>query len=182
MWKKLLLLVLAAGLTAAANTRMCCSVKIDGQELDGVYSPGAVTLGRHVAALTADEIVREDAEYPELRRHYSLCLGRPSGTVAALSDAVLRRTGGVDITDGVYVDGERLGAVEDGELLCRRLSEFITNQLPLWADAGDISGDLDIYSQYSRAGELTDVDDMVLLISGMAPVYYYDYDGHISRA
>ena len=42
-----------------------------------------------------------------------------------------------------------------------------------------ISGDLRIRPIYSRAGHETNYDDMVLLISGMAPVLYVDQNGKL---
>ena len=54
MWKKLLLSALALGLAAAANTQLCCSLRVDGQELAGLYAPGDADRARTAAAAAAD--------------------------------------------------------------------------------------------------------------------------------
>lgn len=45
MWKKLLLSALALSLTAAANLHLCCSLWVDGHELEGLYSPSDLDRG-----------------------------------------------------------------------------------------------------------------------------------------
>ena len=182
MWKKLLLLVLAAGLTAGVNLRPCCTLSVNGRALEGEYSPGAVTRGSYVAALAADEIVQGRASYPYVKSRVSLCFGRPEGETKTLTDELLKSTPGVEKNEAVYVDGERMGSVSDGAELRERLNLFIINQLPTWAVSGRISGNLELCPQYSRVGQTTNTDDMVLLISGMAPVYYFDGKGYMSRA
>lgn len=182
MWQKCLLLGLALSFTAAANAKLCCGVTVDGQALEGRYSLGAVLDGSLAAQRAADEILAGDAVRPRLRRHYRLSFSPPQGSGAELSDALLRHYEGVAVTDGVYVDGERLGAVTDGDELRARLESFILRQLPSWAVAGEISGKLELQRQYSRADRVTDTEDMLLLISGVAPVNYTDGKGYTSWA
>ncbi|MBR1456937.1 MAG: hypothetical protein IJ594_07235, partial [Oscillospiraceae bacterium] len=99
---------------------------------------------------------------------------------AALTDALLRACPGLTLADGVFVNGVRLGTVEDGAVLRERLRASILGQMPNAAVSGNISGELQIRPVYSRAGHETNYDDMVLLISGMAPVIYLDADGRLA--
>lgn len=176
------MLILALGLTAAANLRLCCEVSVDGRTLDGLYAPVELAAGRRAALLAAEEILRENAVLPRLETRYTLSLSRPPRQTARLSDALLRATEGVAANQGVYLDAERMGAVESAAQLRSRLGRFIKNQLPTWAVSGAVSGRLSFSTEYGRAGSETDYDDMVLLICGAAPVFYSDGDGYTSRS
>ena len=182
MWKKLLLLALAFGFFAAANARLCCTLSLEGRRLDALYSPWEAARGEYAARLAAEEIVSGHAGVPAARRSWRLSLSPALGQARTLSDAMLRATEGIAVTKGVYVDGQRLGAVSDGNALRTRLERFIRSQLPSWAVTGQINGQLELRPQYSRKGAVTDPGDMVLLISGMAPVLYSDNGGHVSWA
>lgn len=182
MWKKLLLSVLALGFAAVANTHLCCSLRVDGQTLNGLYTPVGADRAQTAAAAAAEEILSGPAQLPQLRRHYCLRLRPGDGTVPEISTALLDATAGVEHSEGVYVSGVYLGSVESREELFGSLRQFITGQLPTWAESGYLSQELVTRPQYGRSGSQTPVEDMVLLVSGMAPVMYSDGRGHIASA
>ena len=182
MWKKLLLLTLALGFGLAANMHLCCSLWVDGQELAGLYSPLDADRARTAAGAAAEEIVSGPAQQPRLSLRYRLRLRPASGTVPEISAALLDATPGVERSDGVYVSGVYLGSVADREALFSSLRQFITGQLPTWAETGYLSQELVTRPQYGRAGSQTPVEDMVLLVSGMAPVLYSDGRGYVASA
>ena len=182
MWKKLLLSALALSFAAAANMHLCCSLRVDGQELAGLYSPVDADRARTAAGAAAEEIVAGPAQTPQLSRRYRLSLHPPGGAVPKVCAAMLDATPGVERSQGVYVSGVYLGSVADREELLSSLRQFITGQLPTWAKTGYLSQELITRPQYGRAGSQTPVEDMVLLVSGMAPVMYSDGQGYVARA
>ena len=182
MWKKLLLLALALGFGLAANMHLCCSLWVDGQALAGLYSPVDVDRARTAAGAAAEEIVAGPARMPQLSRRYRLRLQSPGGAVPEACAALLDATPGVERNEGVYVSGVYLGSVADREELFSSLRQFITGQLPTWAATGYLSQELITRPQYGRAGSQTPVEDMVLLVSGMAPVLYSDGQGYVASA
>lgn len=182
MWKKLLLSALALSFVAAANTHLCCSLRIEGQELAGLYAPGTVERACIAAAAAAEEIVEGPVRMPQLRQCYRLCLRTASGTVPEISTALLDAMEGVERSEGVYVSGVYLGSVRNREALFSSLQQFITGQLPSWAEMGYLSQELQTRTQYGRAGGQTAEEDMVLLVSGMAPVMYSDGQGYVASA
>lgn len=182
MWKKLTLSFLALSFIAAANLRLCCSVTVDGQELDGLYSPFTVDRGERAALAAAEEILEGPARLPQAERSWRLSLRPASGQTPQLSAALLEATAGVELAQGVYVDGVYLGSVSDRAELQNELKQFILGQLPTWAETGYLSQGLDFREQFGRSGSTTPVEDMVLLCSGMAPVLYSDGKGYVARA
>lgn len=182
MWKKLLLSALALGFALAANTHLCCSLRVDGQELAGLYAPADTDRARTAAAAAAEEIVAGPAQTPRFQRRYCLSLRPAAGTVPEVSAALLDTTPGVERSEGVYVSGVYLGSVQSREALLSSLRQFIAGQLPTWAESGYLSQELNTRPQYGRTGSQTPVEDMVLLVSGMAPVMYSDGQGHVSSA
>ena len=182
MWKKFLLSALALLVVAAANTQLCCSLWVDGQALPGIYRLADRDRARTAAGAAAEEIVSGPAQQPRLHQRYHLRLRPTSGTVPELSAALLDATPGVERSDGVYVSGVYLGSVADREALFSSLRQFITGQLPTWAETGYLSQELVTRPQYGRAGSQTPVEDMVLLVSGMAPVLYSDGRGYVASA
>jgi len=179
MWKKLVLSALALFLMAAANLNCRCRVSIGGMELEGLYSPRAVDRCIEVARITAEEILSSKAVLPKVERNYSLGLGGYSGDNIRMTDALLRASNGVGLLDGVYVNGLRIGAVEDGERLRAMLTNHIRDLMPSSAVYGSYTEELDIRRQYCRASDEASCADMVLLVSGIAPVIYTDSDGRL---
>ena len=182
MWKKFLLSALALLFVVAANTQLCCSLWVDGQALPGIYRLADRDRARTAAGAAAEEIVSGPAQQPRLHQRYHLRLRPASGTVPELSAALLDATPGVERSEGVYVSGVYLGSVADREELFSSLRQFITGQLPTWAATGYLSQELVTRPQYGRAGSQTPVEDMVLLVSGMAPVLYSDGQGYVASA
>ena len=119
---------------------------------------------------------------PETQRHYMLSLSRPDGSRAELADALLRSTPGVTVNSAVYVGGVRLGNVPDSAEFQTGLDSYIRNTMPTWAVNGYLSRGVEFRTQYSRTGSETNEDDMILLVTGMAPVLYSDGSGYVSMA
>lgn len=182
MWRKLLLLALALSFMAAANLHLCCAVTVGGQELEGLYSPFTVYRGRSAAGAAAEEILEGPANVPELSKSYRLSLHPAEGKSAEISSAIMDGTPGVELNQGVFINSVYLGSVSQKDELLNELKQFITGQLPTWAEWGYLSQELSFKAQYSRSGSDTAVEDMVLLVSGMAPVMYSDGEGYVARA
>jgi hypothetical protein len=182
MWKKFLLTALALGFVVVANMQLCCSLWIQGQKLEGSYAPQAVDRGMTAASAAAEEIISGSAQLPQIKLRYKLSFQPLISSSAAVSSAVLDSTQGVTQNYGVYVNDVYLGSVQSRDELYTAMSSFITNQLPSWADYGFLTQELTTKLQYSRVGSETPVDDMVLLISGMAPVMYANTQGYIAWA
>ena len=182
MGRKLLLLILALVFMAAANFRLCCAVAVEGRELEGLYPLYAVDRGRTAASAAAEEISSGAVRLPELSKSYRLSLRPAQGESAQISSAILDSTAGVELYQGVYINSVYLGSVEQREELLGELRRFITGQLPSWAEHGYLSQELSFKEQYGRTGGATPVEDMVLLVSGMAPVMYSDGEGYVARA
>ena len=94
---------------------------------------------------------------------------------------VLRLSGSSDVLN-IVLRREQLDAVEDGEALQAALDRHIRRTLPTWASGGVLSGELTLRRLYTRDAYLTDERDMLLLITGAAPVFYYDQTGRYARA
>ena len=82
------LLVLSLVLVAAANLHVGYAMTVGGETLAGVYSPGTVRLGEHVAALAADEITAGDAQMPVYARRLRLSLAPPGGDSAVVTQGM----------------------------------------------------------------------------------------------
>ena len=140
MWRKGLALLLSLGFVAVANMDLCCAVAINGQKLEGLYSPFAADQSMEAAAAAAEEILEVPAVLPELKKSYRLSLYPAEGDARTISDAALRSVSGLRLADGVFVNGVYIGSVDDGEELFLHLREFILNQMPNAAVFGNISG------------------------------------------
>lgn len=182
MGKKLLLLALALVFLVASNLSLCCTVTVDGRELEGIYPLSAVDRGLSAASAAAEEILEGAANMPELNKSYRLSLRPAGGEAAEISSAILDNTHGLELNQAVYISGVYLGSVEQREELLGELRQFITGQLPSWAEHGYLSQELSFKAQYGRSGSTTPVEDMVLLVSGMAPVMYSDGEGYVAMA
>ena len=126
---------------------------------------------------TAEEILGSADTLAQPEKRLLLSLRSPDGDEALLTDALLRSTPGIAVAEEVRVNGVRLGTVADGLVLTRTLERAIRGQMPLAAVSGSISGRLELRRVYTRAGRSTPDGDMILLITGMAPVVYLDADG-----
>ena len=177
--KKLGLLGLALLMLFVSNLHLYCRVTVEGQPLEGLYEPAAVKLAGQIAARVADELLPGDVKAPRCRRAYKLSLRPANGEFAALTDAMILAYSGIVLADGVFVNGVPVGTVENGAILRERLRSQILAQMPNAAVFGNISGDLQIQAIYSRVGHETSYDDMILLVSKIAPVIYVDSNGRL---
>lgn len=164
----------------AANLRPVYAVSAAGQELPGLYARRQAERCAALARETAEEILGNDAAVPEPELRLRLSLRPPAGDEAALTDALLRATEGIAVSDEVIVNGTRLGTVPDGEALRLALDRSIRGQMPLAAVSGSISGRMEFRRVYTRAGRDTPTKDMILLVTGMAPVVYVDANGKLA--
>lgn len=180
MGKKWWLLALALLMLPAANLRTAYRVSVGGERLPGLYSLRETEACARAAEAAAEEILENSVPAMPLRCSFSLGLRIPHGDTALLTDALLRSVAGVTVSDEVIVNGTRLGTVEDGDYLRAALGYYIDSQMPMAAVAGNISGRLETRRVYTRAGEDTSYGDMVLLITGMAPVVYVDASGKLA--
>ena len=177
MWKKLSLGAFALLLALLANTHLYCRVSVNGETVEGRFSPWQHDGGLLAAASAAEEILPGQTVLPKLSTRLGLSLRPPEGSAAQLSDAVLRETAGVELLDGVFVNSVPLGCVEDGDVLKAELRAYLTITMPNSAVSGTYSEELALRHVYTRAGAAVSYDDMVQLVSGMAPVLFTDADG-----
>ena len=182
MLKKSLLLLSALVFSVGAHLRPCWDYALGGEWVVSGCSLETAALAERTARDAAEEILRAPAVTPAVHRRLRLRFTRPSSDARALSDALLRSTEGVELRSEVRVDGERLGWVADGAALREALERYIGNTLPTWADGGILSRALTIRSLYTLPRPLTGRRDMILLITGAAPVFYYDASGRYARA
>ena len=179
--KQWLLLGFALLFTVGAHLRPQWEYEVAGQTLPPC-GLRASTLAEETARAASEEILRGAAVLPEVHRRLRLSLRRPEADACLLSDALLCATEGVVRRDEVRVDGVRLGWVEDGGALREGLRDYIANTLPTWASGGVLTRELTVRPLYTHDGYLTAPRDMLLLVTGAAPVFYYDETGRFARA
>ena len=178
--RRMLVLGLILLLTLSSHLRPSYRVQVAGQALPGRYRPAQLNAALSAARETAMELLGSEDALPEIDRRFCLSLSSPEGDPALLTDALLRASPGITLSDEVWVNGTRLGTVSDGQSLQRALQRSIRDQMPLAAVQGNISGRLEFKRVYTRAGRDTPEKDMVLLITGMAPVVYVDAQGKLA--
>ena len=177
---KVLLLALALGLAVASHLRPVYRFTVQGEPLPGRYSLAQAQAGEEQAREIAEEILGTADGLADSKRRFYLSLHPADGDPAALTEALLRGTEGIQTAAEVRVNGIRLGNVEDGEALQRALQRSIRGQMPMKAVSGSISGRLELRPVYTRVGSCTPNSDMVLLITGVAPVVYLDPEGKLA--
>ena len=178
--KKICLLLVSLLTLFAVHLHPLYRLQVDGAALPGLYSPEEIRRARDIAAAATEELTGGEASAFPLSARLQLSLRPGSGDLAALTDALILSGPEVVLADGVFVNGTRLGTVEDGRMLRELLRQDIINQMPNAAVFGNISGQLEIRPVYSCAGKETNYADMILLISGMAPVIYLDSEGRLA--
>ncbi len=178
--RRFLLLLLILLLTLSSHLRPSYRVWVAGQALPGRYRSGQLSAALTAARETAQELLGSEDGLPEVQKRLCLSLSLPDGDPAQLTDALLRASPGVTLSDEVWVNGTRLGTVSSGQSLQRALQRSIRDQMPLAAVSGNISGRLEFKRVYTRAGHDTPEKDMLLLITGMAPVVYVDAQGKLA--
>lgn len=176
---RLLALLLALLALLGVHLHPQYRVTVDGAALPGTYSPAALREGLQAAEEAAEEILRYSAKMPASERRLCLRFRPATDEKDALTAALLRSIAGVTLADSVYVNGLRLGTVADGQLLCERLRASILGRMPTAAVSGNISGRLELRRVYTRADSNSSYEDMLRLITGMAPVIYLDDSGKL---
>ena len=179
MWKKFLLLSFSLLLLLAANLNFVWKVSVNDTSLPGFYSSKDIKNCQKLSAEAAEEISAGRASPAIIRKQLRLSFSPPRADKRLLNNCLLLYSGGVQLADGVFVNGRLLGTVDDGNKLSQMLRSYIKNQMPNSAVFGSISGKLQIRPVFSRENHLSDYEDMILLVSGMAPVFYVDSSGHI---
>ena len=177
---RVLLTALALGLVLASHLRPVYRITVAGEMLPGRFSLGQAQAGEAQAREITEEILGSADALCRPERHLCLSLRRADGEAAALTEAMLAHTEGIQTAAEVRVNGIRLGNVEDGETLERALQRSIRGQMPLKAVSGGISGRLELQPVYTKVGSCTPYSDMVLLITGVAPVVYLDPEGKLA--
>ncbi|MCR5577462.1 MAG: hypothetical protein K6F56_10675 [Oscillospiraceae bacterium] len=178
--KKTMLLLAALLLCAAANLRVQYDVEVAGETLALGCSAGAVKRAEDAARAAAEEILPRNAALPEAKRRLRLTLRKPAEEARPLTDALLRATEGVALRENVILGDRRIGAVTDAAAFRARLRGYIENTVPDWAWGGVLSKPLRIERCWGRTGYASTPGDMVLLVTGVAPVLYYDAEGNYS--
>ncbi len=180
MWKKFSVLLFALLLFLAANLNVGWKISVNDTLLPGCYSSRQIKESTKIAHIAAEEISRFHSSAPELRKSLRLSFRPASADSRVLNDYMLLYSGGIELADGVFVNGVQLGTVESGTVLSEKLRDYIRNQMPNVAVFGSISGKMLIRPVFSTVDHYTNYDDMILLVSGMAPVFYVDKNGHIA--
>ena len=182
MIRKTIALLFAMLFAVGAHLRPACDYELAGKRLVLGCSLEAGERAMTAAEAAAEEILPGAVRLPGVKRHVRLQLKRPERDARLLTDALLRATPGVAVNQAVYVGGVRVGAVKEGEDFSGRLHRYIENTLPTWASGGTLSRELVLRTQYSRSGRETDPEDMLLRVTGMVPVLYYNEAGHVATA
>ncbi len=177
---QVLALLLAVLGLLASNLRLQYRVTVNGAALPGTYSAAVLREGKRAASEAAEEILRWEAKLPQTETRARLSFRRAGNDTRALTSALLQGVSGVTRADAVYVNGVRLGVVPDGETLCGRLREAIRERMPLTAVSGGISGQLALRRVYTRADSSASYEEMLRLITGLAPVIYLDQSGKLA--
>ena len=182
MLKKTILLFAALVFVVGSHLRPSCDYELGDVCIASGISPRAAAAAELAAHEAAEEILRAHTVLPAFRKRTCLRFAKPSDDARSLTDALLRATEGIMLRDEVRVDGVRLGWVADGEALREAVSRFITDTCPVWASGGVLSREMRIRRLYARDVYLTAQADMVLLITGAAPVFYFYQTGRYARA
>lgn len=180
MWKKMLLLPMALFMLWAVNIRVCWEVTVNNHAVPGFYSAKQLNKCIETAERAAEEILPGKHVSPRIGKSCRLRLKAADGDEQLLTHSLILSTEGIVSADGVFANGIALGTVEDGQELFSRLRAYIKNQMPSAAVMGSISGELSICPVYSSEGHETAYDDMLLLVSGIAPVFYVDSQGRLA--
>ena len=109
MRKRWLLLGLGLLMLLGANLRPAYRVSVGGERLPGLYTLREVLDCTEAAQAAAEEILDNSAPPPALRRSFRLSLRAADGDPVLLTDALLRATRGVTVSDAVIVNGTRIG-------------------------------------------------------------------------
>ena len=182
MLRKTAWLLAALLLFAAANVRIRWDCEAAGERLPLGCSARAAQRAAEAAYAAAEEILPGEAALPQMKRRARLTLRLPEREAPGLADALLLATPGVALREYVYLGGERVGAVTDAAAFRVKLRSYIDNTVPDWAWSGVLSKPLRVERCWGRTGYASAPGDMVLLVTGIAPVFYYDAEGNYATA
>ncbi len=179
IFKKLIVLSLVLGLTVCSHLRPVLDFTVSGQRLSTECTPAAAKAAREAALAAAEEILPGHAAEPEYCSHRRLSFRPGADTAPLLGDALLQAQPGVISASLVYADKIRLGAVADAAQFRADFARYIDNTLPTWAKGGSVRG-MTLIPRYTRAEFEIPNEDMILLVTGLSPVMYYDGKGRVS--
>lgn len=177
--KKALILGFTLAFAVCSHLRPSLDFSVNGQYVDSSCTPAAAKSAQAAALAAAEEIVPGPAFLPEYSQHMHLTFGKRSNKSPLLTDALLSSSPGVLKGSCVYVDDFRLGVVKDAKSFRSEFSEYISNTLPTWAKGGSVRG-MALIPRYTRASFEVSDNDMIMLVTGLSPVMYYDGKGRVS--
>lgn len=177
--KKSFILSLALLFAVGSHLRPRLDFTVAGQHIDTACSIAAAKAARAAALAAAEEILLGQSSLPEYQQHMRLSFRKSADSSPLLCDSLLRATEGVLSGSIVYVDGLRLGVVEDAESFRSRFAQYIGNTLPTWAKGGSVRG-MTLLPRYTRAAFEVSDNDMIMLVTGLSPIMYYDGKGRVS--
>ena len=174
--KRVIMCAVSLLLFLFSNVRILYRADIDGDPAPGLYSKKQLSGAYAAAQAVLWEISAGEGSCPQPKLTPELAF-KTSGTADQVTDLILMHTYGVEKLCAVYADGVYLGVSADENELRERLESFVYDQMPLCAERGEYSRPYTLETVYTARGRITPTDDMVLLISGKAPVMYYTADG-----
>jgi len=177
--KKSFILSLALLFAIGSHLRPRLDFTVAGQRIDTACSIAAARAARAAALAAAEEILPGQSSLPEHRQHMRLSFRKSADSAPLLCDSLLCATKGVMSGSVVYVDGLRLGVIEDAESFRKSFAQYIGNTLPTWAKGGSVRG-MALIPRYTRAAFEVSDNDMIMLVTGFSPVMYYDGKGRVS--
>ena len=177
--RKAIVLGLALALAVCSHLRPVCDFTVEGRHIAARCTLSAEKAARQAALAAAEEILPGAAEEVPCSRHIRLSFRPGAVSAPLLCDALLRSTEGVTAGSCVYVEEEYLGAVADGAEFRSAFSRYIENTLPTWARGGTVRG-MTLLPRYTRADFVFSDEDMIMLVTGLSPVMYTDYEGRVS--
>ena len=157
-WKRLLLLIPALAVVAAANLRWVCTVRVDGIPLSGSWTPQSIERAERLALLPA------------------------SGDVTELAEVLLCSCEGVCRAWAVSVDGNFLGWAEDISALSESMEGVIGSQIPYTATRAGFDAEISIEPAAIPSGWETDIDELSGAVRKLARVFYETPDGALRYA
>ena len=170
-WKRLLLLIPALAVVAAANLRWVCTVRVDGIPLSGSWTPQSIERAERLALEAAGEVARGDTALPYIETEARLSLLPASGDVTELAEVLLCSCEGVCRAWAVSVDGNFLGWAED----ISALSEST-------ATRAGFDAEISIEPAAIPSGWETDIDELSGAVRKLARVFYETPDGALRYA
>ena len=177
--KKSIILSLALLFAVGSHLRPRLDFTVSGQRIDTACSIAAAKAAKAAALAAAEEILPDKASLPECKQHMRLSFRKSADSAPLLCDSLLCATKGVMSGSVVYVDGLRLGVIEDAESFRSQFAQYIGNTLPTWAKGGSVRG-MALIPRYTRAAFEVSDNDMIMLVTGLSPVMYYDGKGRVS--